>query len=806
MKQPILIGLILMCSFSLSAQVSITGKVLDDEEKPLEYAAIRLFKMADSTVASGIYTSVDGSFVLAQIKPGVYFLVTTFTNYQADTIHSVQVKSEDFTLEPIRLSINPALELDEVIAVGNLDVLKAGIDKKIYDVGNDLSTRGGTVNDVLNNIPSIDVDQDGNISLRGDGKVTVLIDGRPSGLVLGDGQNLLGSLPANSIERVEVVTNPSAKYDPDGTAGIINIVMKKNKLRGFNGVISATAGTGNQYEGNLALSVRNQHLNSYVNYSYNYFEGYRNYNSDLTREINADSSNHLTQFREGTDENNSNTVVIGSDFFIKENHVIGISGTGSLSQRERTGDLRNTLTDGNDELIRLWNRTSRDPNSSRNLDLNANYKRTFKDSKGDWTTAITRSMSDETNEGFYEENYFQTYGVPSSLSPLNQQLKNTEKTSVTSFQSDYTYIFKPINGRLEAGAKAIVNEEAIETNSLRRDTVTGEYNPDTLANFSYSYFGSVYSLYGIFGQELGKFKYQAGLRGEYAEQVPKLLSSGEDFTTTYLNLFPSAHLKYEFSKKTEVGLSYSRRINRPGSRQLNPFTNYSDPFNLRSGNPELKPEFIHSFDASFSYTKNKLIFTSSAYFRQTTGVINRVRIFRDDNTAVVTFENIDESKSTGLELIFIYKPNSWMKHTLSLNGIYIDYSNNSTTSDWNNDGFYGGAKYVGSIDFWKNSASFQINANYQTPRVTPQGVVLPRGNMDLALEKRLLNKQLSIGLRVTDVFNTKGFRTNLTQVGVVSLGEYKWLTRRVLLSATYKFGKYEAKLPKNGGGDNGGME
>jgi len=791
--------------FQLGNAQILTGKIVD-EKGPLEFASVRLFSTKDSSVVQGIYTSEDGTFKLDGIDPGSYYLKISFSNFVTHVIDPLIIeKSKDLSIGEIQMSIDKTLELDGVIAVGSLDVLKAGIDKKIYNVQDDIAAKGGTVNDVLNNIPSIEVDQDGNISLRGDGNVTILIDGRPSGLVLGDGQNLLNSLPANSIERVEVVTNPSAKYDPDGTSGIINIVMKKNKLKGFNGIVSATAATGNQYEGSFSLSYRNKRINSFVNYSFNRYEGFRNFTSLLHRDITADSAITFVQNREGTDLKQGNTLVIGTDFHINDRNVIGFSATGSIGIRDRFGDLKNEMYDGDFELYEKWDRVSIEPRTSRNVDVNLNYSFKLKEEKGEWSLAAYQSFGERSMIGLYEEVYYDNLVDLSNLSPLNQRLEGNTLNTITTGQTDFSYILKKINARIETGAKFIRRNEELDTYSETEDTISGLYYEDTVSNFEYKYTGSEYSTYLIFGQELGKFKYQGGIRGEFAVQNPQLVNSTEDFEKTYVNLFPSAHLRYEVSKKSEFGLSYSRRINRPRSRQLNPFISYADPFNQRSGNPDLNPEYIDSYDFSYSFTAKKVILSTSVFHRRTKDVINRVKYYREDNTGLVTYGNIDKSVSTGLEVIFIYKPFKWMKNTFSFNGSYMDYTNLDPNADWNNDGLNWGVKYQGSVDFWKKTASFKMTANYMAPRVTPQGI-FQRGNViGMALEKRLFNNKFTVGTRVTDVFNTMNTTINLDQEGVRQDMEFKWLSRRIYLSLSYKFGQFDRKkMPKVksvGGGD-----
>lgn len=788
---------------------SIQGIVMDVEEHPIEYASVRVLNTLDSSVVTGAYTDAEGVFFIDKITAGVYLVRISYSSLETiDRRIDLTVKKNiDFGI--VQMKMDKTIDIEEVTVSGSLDVLKAGIDKKVYNVEDDLTSKGGTVNDVLNNIPSISIDQDGKISLRGDGNVTILIDGRPSTLASNSGQSLLDAIPANSIERIEVVTNPSARYDPDGTSGIINIVLKKNKLKGFNGNVSGTIGTGDLYQANAGVSYRNKFININLAYSLDNYRGARNYDSELWRAIGEDSSTRLVQERKGTDLKASHTVVFGTDFYINSRNVIGISATGNIGRRERTGNLENRLYDQNDEIFTRWDRSSYDPNKNTNVDFNLNYVNTFKESKGEWSLNANHSFGDENEKGIYEQKYFNVDGSASGLAILNQQLENNSSKNVTTIQTDMNYVLKKISARYELGAKAILRNDDVTTYSETRDTITGEYFGDTLANFKYGYKESIYSLYGVFGQELGKFKYQIGVRAEYAEQTPNLISDNLIYKNDYFNIFPSAHVKYDFTKASQLSLSYSKRINRASSGQLNPFTSYADPFNLRSGNPALKPEYIHSVDLGYSLTKKKIIFSVSVFHRITNDVINRIKLYNDNNTAVVTYQNIDKSQSTGFEGVIIYKPWKWMKNTISVNGNYIDYTNSDPNNNWNNDGFNWGAKYILSIDFWKNSATIQLNGNYDAPRVTPQGKVNQRGSLDIAIDKRFLKKKtLSVGLRLSDIFNTKGFSMSLEQTGISQDSNYKWLTRRLYFSISYRFGNLDAKskAPKSPSGDGGGMD
>ena len=790
----------------------ITGKVVDaTSSKALEYVSFRLFKQNESKVIAGIFSDNTGKITIENVPTGNFYAICTFSGYETDTINDISISAslKVFNLGTIKLTPNTT-NLKEFEVVGNLDVLKAGIDKKIYNVGEDLSVKGGTANDILTRLPSVELDQEGRISLRGEGTVTILIDGRPSSLSGGNGKTLLDALPAGSIERIEIVTNPSAKYDPDGNSGIINIVLKKNKLKGFNGAVSTNLGSGNIRNGNVAetnlsLSYRNGAVNVYGIYSYRYLDGFRNNYSNINQ-LNADGSRFiLDQDRTGSDLNAGHTFRTGADFNLKDRQTLGISATGSIGVRDRTGDLWNSVYDTLSNRTALWQRTSYDPSQQQNLDFNVNYRYDLKKDRGNFVFDATQSIGKEGIQGYYQENYFEPDSIPSiGENSLKQQLDNKERNNITTVQADLTLLFPKISARVETGVKAILRDQQVDTYSETFDYLLNDFAQDTLANFLYQYKERVFSAYGVFGQQLGKFKYQGGLRLEQAYQLPNLVSEGININNPpYFNIFPSVHVRYEIVPKSEFSISYSKRITRPSSADMNPFTNYSDPFNLRIGNPYLKPEYTDSYDLGFIHDRKKFSITSSVYYRNSKGVISRVKEYYEDNTSAVTFMNIAETHSLGSDIILSIKPNSWFRTSLSWNGNYIWYLTNQESLP-NRQGYFHNFKVNSSIEFWKKTASVQVSVTYNGKRVTVQGIAQRQGPTDIAFEKRLANGKWSIGTRVSDVFNVQGFYFKVDRPTVEQTSTFKWLTRRYYLSVSYKFGKLELNTKKLPGGDGGG--
>lgn len=810
----ILLGILFVC-FSLLAIAQrvqgegiVLGRLVDQNaKKALEYVKIKVLLAKDSSFVSGQFTDSEGKFNIENLPFAPLILQATFAGYDTLWINQIMPTKElrVVNLGEYNMTVNNQRIVDEIIVQGKQDILRSGIDKKVYNVAQDLTLRGGTANDVLKNLPSIDLDQDGRILLRGEGSVNILIDGKPSSLTGSNGKTLLDALPAGSIERIEIVTNPSAKYDPDGSSGIINIVLKKNKLKGFNGLITANLGSGNFNGGNVAdesvsLSYRNASFNAFASYNGRYLDGYRNNFLYSRQTLANDSVVILDQNRLGTDLNAGHTARMGFDWTLKHNRSIAFSSTASMGQRDRTGDLWNTRYSedalGNLYATSLWRRVSYDPSDQKNIDFNLNFRQNLKSNRGYLTADATHSIGTDMIQGFYDQTQYTLDTVElSMMAPLSQRLSNNESSRVTTLQTDGVYLWPDQSIRIEFGAKGIVRHQVVDTYSETLDSVSNVFLEDTLSNFLYNYDEQIFSGYGIIAHQYKKFKYQAGVRLEQAFQIPNLVSDTLRIVNDYFNFFPSAHIRYTIKQGSELGISYSRRITRASSSDLNPFTSYADPLNLQRGNPYLQPEFIDSYDFSYSREAKKLNFSASVFYRRTTDMISRVRQFSENNASVMTFINLNRSHSLGTEFVVSYKPTTWFRSTLSSNVNFIKYI--TDVSSWNRSGFNGNVKLNSSVDFWKKTATFQLNVNYIAPRVTILGTAQRRGAIDVAFDKRL-GDHWTLGCKVTDVLNRQGFYAYLRQPTISQDIEFKWLTRRFYINVTYKFGKLEMTKPKSG--------
>jgi outer membrane receptor protein involved in Fe transport len=581
-----------------------------------------------------------------------------------------------------------------------------------------------------------------------------------------------------------VVTNPSAKYDPDGMSGIINIVLKKNKLRGFNGNVDVTYGTGNSHTTSAGVNLRNNKFNVFANYGYNYSDGFRNFFSERERQLGSENE-LLLQERFGSDHRSGHTGKAGIDYTLKEGHVIGTSITGSYNNRNRDGLLTNTLYLDNSETA-LWQRNAAEPRTSQSLDLNLNYQWRFKEKRGEVMADFTQSWGKGEVLGFYDEYDLMDYlNSPSVM----ERLDNPNDRSVFTGMVDIIRNFKS-SIRLETGAKAIINADDRTQYREVYDFDTEQFVPDVGINNQFKLTEQIYAAYGIFGHQVKQFKYQLGLRAEQALVRPELITTGQSFKNDYFSLFPSAHFAYELKKKGELFLSYSRRINRPSARSLNPFTEYSDPFNLRMGNPALKPEYINSFELGYNKTWKTLTLNTTGYYRYSTDVIQRIRTFYPDGTGATTYENLDNTINFGFEGIVIYRPYSWWRNNFSTN-IYQTILMTSNPELQNNSGLNWGFKLTSAVDFWKKTTTLQLNYRYNAPRIVPQGIVQFKPAIDVSIQRSFFDKKLALTLRVSDIFDWQGFYMLVDSGNTRQESTYKWQSRRLFITLSYKFGKLE---------------
>lgn len=791
------------------------GKIVHEQtNKPIPYTKIVIINPKDSSVVSGGLSNETGDFRITKIPTGIYTAKITSFGFKPVFIDSIEFSSYLPTVDAGTISMQEDIDLlNEVVVTAEQAEIETSIDKKVFNVDKQITTKGGTALDALQNVPSITVDVDGNVSLRGSANVTILIDGRPSSLSGAGRQGVLTSIPASSIEKIEIITNPSAKYDPDGMSGIINIVLKKNKLRGFNGSVDAGVGTGVEasfgkpiaYNGAVNLAYRNEKFNMYGSYSTNYYYGYRNFYQE--RETWLPSYNKLIQDREGTHLRQSNMVKFGTDLYLNPKNTLGFSVSGNVSDNNRTGNMKYLSYDST-MLNDSWRRISSNPSNRKGIDGNIYYEKKFNKKDELLTFDANYSQGEFISSGEFYNDSLDLNGLV-TIEKYEQQ-KNQSPETYTTGNARIDYYYPTKKGKIETGLKSTLrlSNSKFEQQTFNYDNQIFETD-DSLTN-SFNYTEQVHAAYFIYGINLEKYKFQIGLRAEQAFIDAYVDGDSVKYKNNYFALYPSAHIKKPLGKTKELSLSYSRRVNRPHRHSINPFPKYTDPLNLRRGNPYLNPEFINSVELGYMSYSKKLTVTSSVYYRYMTNLIKRVKTIDDSGIAVTSWQNLDEGHFIGLEMVFIYKPYKWWRMMIS--GNISQNFLNSNDAELNNSGISYSAFFNQTFSL-KNNWSIQNTAYFMSPFILPQGKSFAMYSTNIAVKKSLLKNKLSISLSLQDVFNTRWFALEVNDNQDFALYSFwKWQSRRLMFNVSYSFGnqttqprKRKREREERNNDDGGGM-
>lgn len=786
----------------------IKGVITDNKTKlPVEFATVALFKLKDSSLVTGVVAGTKGDFQLSELPFGRYFMKINFIGYKQLVIDTIAIrpKTVEVDLGSIKLKDNTEL-LGEVEVAIEKSTLQLGIDRKVFNVEKSIVSEGGSATDVLQSIPSVSVDIDGNISMRGSGNVTVLIDGKPSSITGSSRAAILQQIPASSIESIELITNPSAKYDPDGMSGIINIITKKNKLNGFNGSVTIGVGTGDKYNAGATISYRNSKVNVYANY------GFRSNNrtgsgSTLRQNILSDTTFFLRQNSSSLNKSISHNAKAGVDFYLNDKNTIGASVTYNGGSENSNEVVNFFEADNKDATAASYSRNNIKGEVPVSLDYNLNYRKTYAKLKQELVFDATYSDgTSDAIERYAERDYTGKY-ASKNTTPFKQNTETKSKNNILSAQVDYVQPLKN-NMKWDLGAKTTLRTIGSDFVSDKFDYSSDVFVSDTNLTNNFIYTENIYAAYMTFSGGIKKFGYQLGLRAEEANTLSNLVTTGEKYPNNYFNLFPSVHLAQKLSKEQEFQLSYSRRINRPNTKSLNPFKDYSDPYNIRFGNPYLNPEYVNSYELAYLKYFPKGVLSATAYFRQTDGVMQRYKILGDSTVSYNTFINLDKSQSYGLELIIKSDITKWWNVTFSANGFETKIDGSNVQGDLQNENLSYIVKLLSNMHIWKNM-DIQFTANYNGPTATLQGEVKSVFSMDLGLKKEIF-KNATLSLNVTDLTDARKMQI----IGNNDPSFYLEMNRKresrvATLTFSYRFGKMSDKKsrldrPNNGGGMDGG--
>lgn len=776
----------------------IEGALKDENRSPVPFANVALYNQTDSTLVTGAVSNDAGHFNINAQK-GNYYLKITFLSYEERTINNINLSSGNLDLGEIVMEASSQL-LDEVMVQSEKSQMELYLDKRVFNVGKDLTNISGSAADILDKVPSVTVDIDGNVILRGSQNVRILIDGKPSGLTGINTATALRQLQGNLIESIEVITNPSAKFDAEGEVGIINIILKKNKKQGVNGAFTFNAGYPSNYGGSFNLNMRRNNINFFSSYGITYRKSPgkgSSYQKFITPDTTTSYYEKSVRERGGVSHN----VIAGMDYFFNEKSILTGSFVFRKSQSLNTSSYEFRDLDENENVVRTIVRDEREEEPGIDTEFALSYKKDFARKGHSWTTDIKYILNDELEKSDFNEQNDQADDVV-------QRSSNKEYEENFLIQTDYIQPFGD-KGKIEAGLKST---KRIIENTFIVEQQDDEMNWSVFREFdnSLTYTENIHAGYFIVGNEVNRFGYQIGLRGELTDIAVELQNSEDNNYQNYFNFFPSTHLSYKLDDANTLQLSYSYRISRPGFRELLPFSNFSNTRSLRVGNPALKPEYTNSIEGSYLLNWEKGSVLSSIYYRYRTGVIQRIAVV--DSVGYNRFipVNLATENAYGLEFNLTLNPTEWM--TLNANGNFYRAITEGTYQEevLDRDTYTWTSRGIARIRFLKNY-NFQGSINYRAPQNTTQGRRLSMYNIDLGLSRDLLKGNGTITLSVQDLLNTRKFRNivinNEPDNKFYSESSFQWRARQLLLTFTYRLNKKKENEKKetmrddDGGGD-----
>ncbi|CAM4171140.1 outer membrane beta-barrel family protein [Aquirufa beregesia] len=775
-------------SFQSIAQVGpkgkIKGQIIEKESKaPVPFSSIRIFQAGAQKLITGGIGDDKGQFSTDVIY-GTYDVVIESVGYETIQQKGISINKDNHTINLGVLEAKSSSKtLDEVTVKGQKASMELALDKRIFNVGTDLANRGATASEILGNLPSIQVDGEGGVKLRGSDNVRILIDGKPSTLVGISGAGGLQSLQGNLIEKVEVITNPSARYEAEGMAGIINIVLKKNQNQGFNGAIETTTGYPENFGATAIVNYRKDKLNFFLNYGlfYRRTPGRGNIYQEV---YTPGQTNYLQQTSQNNVKGMVNNVRGGADYFFNEKTVLTGSYIFRRTDVRRISDFH--YLDYQKSLSNLYSITDRQQDE-KEAEPNAEYALTFKKSyarKGKEFTADLRYLDYwESSDQLFTQVGKKPGG---SAFPENSRIQksiNDEAEHQWILQADYV---NPVgkDGKIETGLRTSFRDMTNDYIVTQKQE-TGEFTvvPGLQNNFVYN--ENITAAYAIWGTKIKKFSYQIGIRGEMTDIRTELLQTHEKNPRNYANLFPSAHFTYSLSADNSFQLGYSRRVRRPTYNELSPFVTYSDNRNYFSGNPNLNPQFTDVFDLGHvKYYENGSI-SSSIYYRNTDGKIDRIRQVDANGYSVTLPQNFKNEVSMGAEFTGSSNLSKAWKADLSINIFRAKADASNIDPNYVSDTYSWFARHTSRFKLG-GGVDAQLRANYEAPQNTPQGSRGYIAWMDLSASKDIMKGNGTLTLNILDVFSSRIMRSETRGTGFYTKSEFQGRLTQFNLTFNYR--------------------
>lgn len=755
----------------------ITGQVVEaGSSQSIDYATVTILDIETQKIQSGTTTEGGGKFTLETKSKNVYVEVS-FIGYATKKIENLNFEGKKLDLGIIKLGEDSA-QLDEIVVTAAKSTTEFKLDKRVFNVGSDLSSTGASALEVLNNVPSVNVSIEGDVTLRGSGGVQILINGKPS-VLADEAGGALGTITADMLESVEVITNPSAKYEAEGTSGIINLILKKDEKRGINGSVTLNTGYPNNHSVGLSINRRTENFNLFTQLGV----GYKELPSDVEN-INIDRTTGTSINSIGEEFRNEKfyNVILGTDYYINPQNTITLSGSFAYEIEDQPSLTNFSSLDENNNITREWQREEVTEATNPKLQYELQYKRDFTDHKDHKLlfSAIGNYFGKDQSSLFNESTI-------SGIEDLTNQTTETEfQEGKYTFNLDYTKPFAE-HWTIETGAQYVDNN--VSNDFTVSDEVNGEFVVDQGLTNLFEYDQKVLGVYGTASYEGDLWGIKLGLRNENTNLSTLLANTGESNEQNFNNLFPSAHTSYKVSDRISLQAGYSRRIYRPRLWDLNPFFNIRNNFTIRAGNPNLLPEYTDSYEIGSIFIYDLISFNVNAYYRYTTEVIERISSF-EDNVNIFMPENIGTNNTTGLELNFKYSPSK----KVTING---DANYNYFTRE----GEFNDQVFDFSADQWSTKVTskfklnktidFEITGRYNSAVQTIQGVRSDNLFTDFGLRYKLMKGRGVFNLSVRDVFASR-IRENVTEGDNFYAYSFRQRGRFISLGFSYGFGKGEA--------------
>ncbi len=794
--------------FANETDGKIKGIVMDGElGGPLEFVTVQVKAKGSDKIVLGSVTGSDGNYTIGGLKKGEYVVTFSYIGYE-EVSKNISISSDNQILSLGELTLaEDANQLGEVEVVAKRPQMRFEIDRKVFDATQDIAAEGGSASDLLSNIPSVEVDNEGSVSLRGNSSVTIWINGKASGLTADNQADILDMMPAGDIKQVEVITNPSARYSPEGTAGIINIILKDDRKPGYYGSVKVGADTDGGYQASGNINYSSSKVDAYANLNYRNreFKG-----GGITSRLNTTDNSFLDQTNDSKRQHNNWFGRFGATWHITKSDDLAFNVTGMTGGGDNSENIHYNSIDSQKNTIYTSDRITSGDSDMKMYNLELNYVHKFSENSN---IDLMVSNNQWRRDGMNIFRQSTVYTDPSqTANPLYQTQENDIKDKTWEVQADYTNKISDM-ARIEAGYKGTFLRNASPVDTYTGTTAEDIRQDESLYN-RFLYNQDVHALYMTYGGKWNKLSYQAGLRGEYWRVDTRSLDfdqefngkASETFEKDYFKLFPSAFISYALPKNNELQVNYTRRLRRPWGGQLNSFRNISDASNISFGNPELTPEYSHSFELNYikSWESGHTL-SLSGYYRSTDDVIQRIRFLNmEDNVMYTTSENVAKSQASGLEIVGKDKLFKILDLTTTVNLYYSKLDGFSYLPQGaetpvigdTDESFAWNVRMIANLSLpW--GVSLQGTGNYNSKQLMAQGHREPNYSVDLGLRKSFLSDKLTLSINARDLLDSRKFRTVTAGDGFWQDSENWRGGRRVGFTLTYNFGNMNKKKDKS---------